>query len=168
MWIDPKTGAVARLHSDIRALRPNWSGPAVITDAMVSDLGFVPVTAPAYDPQTQKLVEHAPVKSGATYTMIIDAVTLTDAEKAAIYKAAVPVSVTRRQARQALLLAGKLVDVQPAIDAIPDPLQKGLAQIEWDDATDYDRNRPLVIQIGAALGLDEHGLDELFIQAAKL
>lgn len=42
----------------------------------------------------------------------------------------VPSKVTRRQARQALAMAGLLNKVQPAIDAIPDPLQRQLAQIE--------------------------------------
>lgn len=80
----------------------------------------------------------------------------------------VPDRVTRRQARQALLLAGLLDSVQPAIDAIPNPTQRGLAQIEWDDSQDFERQRPLVIGIGAALGLDAAALDALFIQAATL
>lgn len=80
----------------------------------------------------------------------------------------VPERVTRRQARQALLLAGKLAAVQPAIDAIVDPVQRGLAQIEWDDSQAYDRDRPLVIAIGAAIGLDSAALDAIFIQAGAL
>ena len=80
----------------------------------------------------------------------------------------VPQSVTRRQARQALLLAGLLDSVVPAIDAIPDAMQRRLAQIEWDDSQTYERQRPLVIQIGAALGLDSAGLDALFVHAATL
>lgn len=78
----------------------------------------------------------------------------------------IPASVTRRQARQALLLAGLLDQVQPAIDVIPDPVQRGLLQIEWDDAQDFERNSWAVLMIGAALGLDDDGLDQLFIQAA--
>lgn len=80
----------------------------------------------------------------------------------------VPASVTRRQARQALLLAGLLGNVQSAIDAIPDSTQRGMAQIEWDDSQAFERNRPLLIQIGVALGLDDAGLDALFVQAAAL
>ena len=81
---------------------------------------------------------------------------------------AVPASVTRRQARQALLLAGLLDQVQVAIDAIPDPVQRGMLQIEWDDGQTFDRDRPTVLTIGAALGLDDAGLDQLFIAAAAL
>jgi hypothetical protein len=81
---------------------------------------------------------------------------------------AVPTAVTRRQARQALLLAGLLDNVQPAINAIPDATARGLAQIEWDDSLEFQRERPLVISIGAAIGLDAAGLDGLFVQAAAL
>lgn len=80
----------------------------------------------------------------------------------------VPASVTRRQARQALLLSGLLDNVQPAIDAIPDATERGMAQIEWDDSQVFERDRPLLIQIGMALGLDDAGLDALFLQAAAL
>lgn len=80
----------------------------------------------------------------------------------------VPQVVTRRQARQALLIRELLDLVEPAIAAIEDPLQRGLAQIEWEDATEFERQRDLVIQIGMALGLDDDGLDELFIFAATL
>lgn len=82
--------------------------------------------------------------------------------------AIVPQSVTRRQARQALLLAELLDDVEPAIAAIPDPVQRRMAQIEWEDSLEFVRTRPLVIQIGAALGLDEAALDQMFITAASL
>lgn len=82
--------------------------------------------------------------------------------------APVPERVTRRQARQALLLNGLLDTVQPAIDAIPDTMQRGLAQIEWDDSQIFLRERPLVIAIGGAIGLDAAGLDALFIQAGEL
>jgi DnaJ-domain-containing protein 1 len=80
----------------------------------------------------------------------------------------VPQSVTRRQARQALLLAGVLGQVQPAIDAIQDPLQRGLVQIEWDDSLTFDRHRPTLMALAAALGMDDEALDQLFTTAAEL
>ena len=43
--------------------------------------------------------------------------------------------------------------------------QGRLAQIEWDDAQDYERWHPLVVLIGPALDLD---LDALFIHADTL
>ena len=81
---------------------------------------------------------------------------------------AIPQTVTRRQARQALLLSGVLGSVQSAIDGITDPTQRVLAQIEWGDSQVFERNRPLLIALGAALGLDSDELDQLFITAAGL
>lgn len=85
----------------------------------------------------------------------------------------VPTTVTRRQARQALLLAGLLDDVPIAIAKLDDGTPEGkqqmrLAQIEWEDSLEFERARPLVIEIGAAIGLDADRLDELFITAAGL
>lgn len=80
----------------------------------------------------------------------------------------VPRVVTRRQAKQALLVNGKLALVQPAINAIPDATQRGLIQIEWDDSQEFQRNRASVIAIGTAIGLNASGLDDLFVQAAAL
>jgi len=80
----------------------------------------------------------------------------------------VPRSVTRRQARQALLLRNKLQLVQPAIDAITDSTQRALIQIEWDDSQDFVRSRESVTAIGTAIGLDSIALDEIFTFAASL
>ena len=81
----------------------------------------------------------------------------------------VPASVTRRQGKQALLMAGLLSNVQPAIDAISDPIQRGLIQIEWDDSQIFERHRPSVIGLAAAIGLTTpKQVDALFIAADKL
>jgi hypothetical protein len=100
-------------------------------------------------------------------------VELAPAAPAAPAEPLVPQSVTRRQARQALLLAGLLDNVAPAIAALDDGTPQGaqvkrMAEIEWEDSLEFMRTRPLVAQIGAAIGLDAAGLDELFIQAAGL
>lgn len=77
----------------------------------------------------------------------------------------VPHKVTRRQGRLALLLAGKLDQVPLVIAAIKDETERRLAQVEWDDAQEYERWHPLVVLIGPALDLD---LDALFIHANTL
>jgi len=79
----------------------------------------------------------------------------------------IPQTVTMRQARLALLAAGKLSAVDAAIASLPSP-QKEAAQIEWEFSSVVDRNRPLVQTLGPALGLSEAELDALFIQAAQL
>ena len=80
----------------------------------------------------------------------------------------VPEQVTRRQAKAALLLAGLLDSVQPAIDAIPDATQRALAQLEWDESLHFERSRPILIALATALGLDSDDLDDLFRTAAGL
>ena len=80
----------------------------------------------------------------------------------------VPQTVTRRQAKQALVLNGKLALVQPAIDAIPDATARALTQIEWDDSQEFQRSRQSVIGIGTAIGLTSAQLDDLFTLAATL
>ena len=80
----------------------------------------------------------------------------------------VPQSVTMRQCRLALLRAGLLDDVDAAIAAIPDPVQRTAAQIEWEYAQTVDRNSPFTQQMAAGLNLTAEQLDALFTQAAGL
>ena len=79
----------------------------------------------------------------------------------------VPSGVTMRQARLALLDAGLLANVQPAINSLNEP-DKTKAQIEWEYSNALERGNPFVATLGAALGLDAEALDDLFIQAAQL
>ena len=81
--------------------------------------------------------------------------------------APVPQSVTMRQARLALLGAGKLAAVESAIDALPEP-QKTAARIEWEYSNELHRNRELVQALAPALGLTSEQLDTLFITASAL
>ena len=80
----------------------------------------------------------------------------------------VPEKVTARQAVQALISANKLHLVQPAIDAIADPVQRAMVQAEWDKSQDFERNRPTLIALATAIGLDATALDALFVQAEQL
>lgn len=77
-------------------------------------------------------------------------------------------AVTMRQARLALLGAGLLDSVEAAIAAIPDPVQRKAAQVEWEYAAIVERNSTLVQQLAPALGLTEAQMDELFAVAARL
>ena len=79
----------------------------------------------------------------------------------------VPTSVTMRQARLALLGAGLLASVDAAIDSLPSP-QKEAARIEWEYATEVHRSSGLVPMMVEALGLDDAGLDALFVAAVVL
>ena len=79
----------------------------------------------------------------------------------------VPASVTMRQARLALLGAGLLASVDAVINSLPSPQRKA-ARIEWEYASEVQRNSGLVPMLGVALGIDDATLDALFIGAAAL
>ena len=77
-------------------------------------------------------------------------------------------SVTRAQAKSALLLTGKLQYIQMAIDSIEDPTKRGLAQIDWDDRLMFEEDNPTLRELAAGLGLSENELKQLFDLAETL
>lgn len=79
----------------------------------------------------------------------------------------VPQSVTMRQARLALHAAGLLAGVDAAIASMQEPA-KTAAAIEWEYASEVERNAGLVPAMAAALGMSEADIDDLFITAATL
>lgn len=79
----------------------------------------------------------------------------------------VPQVVTMRQARRALLGAGKLAAVETAINAMPEP-DKSEARIDWDRSQEVRRDWPLVAALAPTLGLTDAQIDQLFITAATL
>lgn len=79
----------------------------------------------------------------------------------------IPQAVTMRQARLALLAAGKLALIAPAIAAMPEP-QQSAANIEWEYSNEVQRNNSFVGMLGAALGMTSTELDALFVAAAAL
>mgnify|MGYP000216882619 CR=1 FL=1 len=79
----------------------------------------------------------------------------------------VPAAVSMRQARLALLQAGKLGEVNALIAGLPGP-SGDAARIEWEFSNEVRRQQPLVLQLGPGIGLDAAGLDQLFIVAQGL
>ena len=55
-----------------------------------------------------------------------------------------------------------------SIDAIADDEQRGMVQIEWDDSQVFERSRPALIALAAALGMADDDLDNLFRLGAVL
>lgn len=80
----------------------------------------------------------------------------------------VPTSITRAQAKKVLLYAGFLDLVQPAIDAIADPVQRMSAQIDWDDSGTFERSNGTLVAMAAVLGLTHAQIDQLFIDGSTL
>jgi len=93
-----------------------------------------------------------------------DAYVAMETERAAAKAAALlPVSVSMRQARLALLAANLLDAVSAAI------AQAGTAaQIEWEYASEVRRDSPLIASLTPALGMTSAQIDALFTQAATL
>ena len=79
----------------------------------------------------------------------------------------VPHSCTRRQGQRALLVHGHLDDVEAAIAAISDPLDRRDAQIEYE-AGIWERDNPFVQAMWAQLGGTPEQLDDLFRMAVTL
>lgn len=79
----------------------------------------------------------------------------------------VPQTVSMRQARLALLGAGRLDAVTAAIAAMTGPSGQA-AQIEWEYSQEVWRNKALVLALGPTLGLSSEQLDDLFITASQI
>lgn len=79
-------------------------------------------------------------------------------------------AITRRQLRLALLRLGVTGDqVEAHIAAMPGtPIEREAAMIEWRDSGTYERNHPLVVAIGAALGMNETQIDAAWKEAVTL
>ena len=77
--------------------------------------------------------------------------------------AIVPLVVTMRQARLALLGAGLLQTVNDAVAAAGD-----VARIEWEYAQEVRRDWPTLIALQGAVGLSDAQIDALFVAAASL
>lgn len=159
MWTDSTLKPI--YDSDQYVASNGTTYPANFPKSEIAGLHAVTVTA-APDPTIYRSNEFT---IDENYNQVW--VTLSAEEIAARKKERVPHSVTMRQARLALLNAGKLDTVATAIASMPSP-QKEVAQIEWDHSQVVERNRPLTIALGAVVGLSDTQLDDLFLLAQTL
>ena len=84
-------------------------------------------------------------------------------EEWALRKRREKMHVTRFQAKAALMQAGLLDQVEQEMSVATDPLEK----LAWQEAG-FDRLSPMVEQFGAALGMTDEQLDELFETAKHI
>jgi len=75
----------------------------------------------------------------------------------------VPAYVTPRQVRLLLLQQGLLETVKAMIEQ-----QEEAVRIEWEYATEFRRDNPLLPGLAASLGLTDEQIDAFFIAAAQL
>jgi hypothetical protein len=77
--------------------------------------------------------------------------------------------LTRRRLRLGLLANGiASADVEAAIASIIDPTERAVAEIEWTDASSYERDHPLIAQVGGAIGLSDEQIDTMWAHALSL
>lgn len=77
--------------------------------------------------------------------------------------------LTRRQFRLALVMNGyNLTDIEALINQIEDDMQRQIIQIEWQDATVFERNNSSLFAMAALMGLSSAQIDELWSQALTL
>lgn len=76
-------------------------------------------------------------------------------------------TLARKAVRNGLLSIGiTSADVVTVINAIPDPLMREAAMIDWEDTKEYDRHYPLVDTLADAFGLPAEQVDTLWRWAA--
>lgn len=83
--------------------------------------------------------------------------------------APVPESVTKRQAKEALIRQGLYQSALDAIAAISDPTEQALADNYWQESQAFERDNATLIALATGgLGLTESQFDDLLIYAATL
>lgn len=75
--------------------------------------------------------------------------------------------LSARQFRLGLHVNGLLASVQGSIDALNEP-ERTAAQIEWEYATQIERDHPLVENLSAQLGLTDQQIDAMWRGAMTL
>lgn len=77
--------------------------------------------------------------------------------------------LSARQLRLGLVAAGIMPSqVDTAIAEIQDANDRAIAEIEWEYATQFERDHPLIDQVGAALGLTPEQIDDMWQAAIGL
>lgn len=79
-----------------------------------------------------------------------------------------PEPITRRQLKRWLLSQGLLDQVPTLIAGISDPTVRAEAEIDWVDASVFDVTNPLVVSLGAELGLSEPQLHAAWVEASAI
>ena len=78
-------------------------------------------------------------------------------------------ALTRRQFRLALVLNGyNLADIELLINQIADQTQRQIIQVEWQDATTFERHSINLLVMADLMGMDKPTVDAFWTQALAL
>ena len=80
----------------------------------------------------------------------------------------VPAVVSRAKGKVVLIRAGLWQSVLDYVAAIPDPVQKAIAEVALHDAQEWRRDSPLMTAISSALGVTEEQMDQLFVATQEV
>lgn len=155
----------------LRKDNPNVSFPKeprseLLADWDVFTLNLLP--DPAYDPETEKLVEQPIQQINGVWVKFSLAEPMTQDElDARLTQKRARMRCTPRQARLALSRSGKYGEVRQFLAQLPAD-QKEEAEIEWEYATEFERTNGLLVTLTAAMGMTEQEVDDLFNLARTL
>ncbi len=77
--------------------------------------------------------------------------------------------LTARQLRLGLIAAGiSLASVEATIAGIEDATDREIAQVEWEYASQFQRDHPLIEQVGTALELTPEQIDAAWLAAVEM
>jgi len=140
----------------IRKENPNVSFPREMPDELLAEYNVFPVVnvEPPQIGPGQALREETPELIDGKWT-----------QKWAVDEVPIPVPqiISARQVRLILLQQGRLETVKAMIEQ-----QEEAVRIEWEYATEFRRDNPLLTGLAANLGLTDEQIDEFFIAAAQL
>jgi len=134
--------------------------PTTFTEEEIADAGFVAVV-------DKPTITNTQVLSWNNVLLEWDIRDKTEEELWQEYVDSTPKTVSMRQARLALLQQELLATVDATIAAM-EGLEGDAARIEWEYASEVDRNSPLVQGLVSGLGWTEQQLLELFQSAYSL
>lgn len=137
--------------------------------------GYEPVlddAAPPFDALTEVLQWGEPMQADGAWRRSAQVVPLPADVAAAHIEAArqarVPQAVSRAQGKVALITAGLWPQVLAFVAAIPDPVQKAVAEVALHDTVEWRRDSVFLAQAAQALGMSARELDDLFTAAAEV
>lgn len=174
MYVLAPDGAVVKYPYSITDLvldNPHISWPAQISDELAAEYGCQKVDeieTQVYDQATQICREEDPLFVDGRWVRQWSIIDKTPEQiSAELSQRAAAITLTPRQGRIMLAKAGLLAPCE-AFFATATGDDAEIARIEWEYATSWERGWPALNTAAHALGLSDHQIDQMFIDASCL